>query len=515
MTHTLLYNGLLFDGSGKPPRLGSLVLRDDRIEAVGPTGAMPTTLDGPVIDCMGLAIAPGFIDAHSHSDLQVLDGRKEKLHQGVTAEVVGNCGFSPYPTGAHAGDLREFANGILHGDETWGWESAAAYLAHLRASSKFASAYSLVGHGSLRVAVAGNRQGRLELSAMDKMEQTLSDALTDGAVGFSTGLMYAPGSSAPADELERLCSVVARHDRIYTTHMRDYGFHLLEAIDEQVDLARRSGCRLQISHLQAVGRANWHRNQLAIERVEAARESGVDIAFDCYPYVAGSTVLSQLLPQSALDGGAAGLLARLADPLQRKRLAEETIAGMAHEWTDIYISAVRSEANRIAVGRNLAELSIARGQEPIDVTFDLLIEERCAVNMLEFNQSEANLRATLSHPLAIVISDGFYVSGRPHPRLFGTFPELLGSVARDKQWMPMAEAIRKVTGFPADRFGMKDRGYLSAGRVADVTVFDPAQIRSRATYEDPEQQPQGIRMVIRAGQVLFAEAEAEAPAPVA
>jgi N-acyl-D-aspartate/D-glutamate deacylase len=496
----LLKNGMLFDGSGSPGQRGSVFIKNGAIEAVG---IFEEPTESAVMNCEGLSIAPGFIDAHSHSDLQVLAGKREKLRQGVTAEVVGNCGFSPYPCGSHAPELREFANGILHGNETWSWPSARAYLSDLQTQASCVTPFSLVGHGSLRVAFAGNRQGPLPETTVDAMEHTLEEALADGAVGFSTGLMYAPGSSAPKEELERLCRVVARQGKIYTTHMRDYGFKLLEAIDEQVALARGSGCRLQISHLQAVGRANWHLNQLAIERVEAARSSGIDIAFDCYPYTAGSTVLSQLLPQAALDGGTEALLARLTDPAQRKRIAAETIAGMAHEWTDIFISAVRSEQNRDAVGKSIATLSEARQQAPIDVVFDLLIEENAGVNMLEFNQSEENLRAMLSHPLAIVISDGFYVSGRPHPRLFGTFAELLGSVCRDRGWMPETEAIRKVTGFAADRFGLKGRGYLRPGYMADITVFDSARVTSPATYENPEQSPQGIRAVIRSGQVQF------------
>jgi dihydroorotase/N-acyl-D-amino-acid deacylase len=210
-----------------------------------------------------------------------------------------------------------------------------------------------------------------------------------------------------------------------------------------------------------------------------------------------------LLPQSALDGGADALIARLKDPSERKRLAAETIAGMAHEWSDVYITAVRSEANQYAIGRHVADLAVIRQQEPVDVVFDLLIEERCAVNMLEFNQSEDNLRAMLSHPLSVIISDGFYVSGRPHPRLFGTFAELIGTVARDRKWMTMEEAIRKVTGYPADRFGLKDRGYLRPGMIADITVFDPAEFRSHATYDNPQQYPTGLRAVIRSGQVLL------------
>jgi dihydroorotase/N-acyl-D-amino-acid deacylase len=331
------------------------------------------------------------------------------------------------------------------------------------------------------------------------MESLLDESLAAGACGFSTGLMYSPGESAPFDELERLCRVVARRNKIYTTHMRDYGFRLGDAVAEQLELARRTGCRLQISHFQAVGEANWGRQAAALEQIERARAEGVDVAFDCYPYVAGSTVLSQLLPQWALAGGNPGLVARLTDRSERQRIARDTVAGMAHRWTDLYISAVASEANRPAIGRNLQEIAAMRGCEPIDVVMDLIVEERGAVNMLEFNQSEENLRQTLAHPLSNVISDGFYVNGRPHPRLHGTFPELLGRVCRDQNWMPLAEAIRKITSRPAERFGLTDRGLVRSGYRADLVVFDAERIGSPATYDDPERAPVGVLCVLREG----------------
>ena len=453
-----------------------------------------------VIDCEGLAVAPGFIDAHSHSDLQVIEGRPEKTLQGVTTEVVGNCGFSPYPAGADMKPLRDFANGIFCGDDEWGWTTARDYLKAAGASPAVNVA-SLVGHGSLRIAVAGNRLGQLDERDVQAMESILAEALSDGACGFSTGLMYAPGSSAPFEELERLCRIVARHGKVYATHMRSYFSGLVDAVDEQIELARRTGCRLQISHLQAVGASNWPLQARALDKIEQASRDGIDIAFDCYPYVAGSTVLTQALPQWVLEGGVEGMLARLTDPSERARIAAETKSSLEWRWSDIYISAVASPQNRSAVGRNLAELGEARGREPVDVMIDLLVQERGGVNMLCFNQSEENLRQTLTHPLSNIISDGFYVRGRPHPRLHGTFPLLLGTFCRTKGWMTLAEAVHKITDQPAQRFGIRNRGRLAPGYFADITVFDPAAIDSPATYDFPEQPPVGIRYLFRNGQL--------------
>jgi dihydroorotase/N-acyl-D-amino-acid deacylase len=361
---------------------------------------------------------------------------------------------------------------------------------------------SLVGHGSLRIAVAGNRLGALSSREVERMEGLLSEAISAGAAGLSTGLMYAPGSSAPFEELESLCRVVARHGAVYATHMRTYFAGLLDAIDEQLALARRTGCRLQISHLQAAGAANWPLKARALERIGSAAAEGVDVRFDCYPYTAGSTVLTQILPQSSLEGGTAAMIERLNNPPQRKQIAAEIARVNPWRWTDIYISATGSERNRSIVGKNLAQISEARGREPIDVIFDLLTEERGAVNMLCFNQSDENLRAALSHPLSIVGSDGFYVKGRPHPRLHGTFPALLGIYVREKRWLKLEEAVHKITGAPAARFHLKDRGLLRPGYAADIAVFDPKAVGSPATYEEPELPPTGIRYVFRRGERL-------------
>lgn len=498
MTHLLLRGGMVVDGTGREPYRADVLLKGDRIAEIGAPGLPPGT---PGVDCTGMVVAPGFIDAHSHSDLQAVEGRREKIVQGVTSEVVGNCGFSAFPAPDERAPLHEFANGILCGHGDWGWATAGGYLREARHHAAV-NVDSLVGHGSLRVALAGFAHGPLPEAVMSRMEGTLRECLEDGACGFSTGLMYHPGSSAPAGELERLCRVVARAGKIYTTHMRNYSEALPESVEEQLGLARRTGCRLQISHLQAVGAKNWHLQQRALDLIEEAAAKGIDVAFDCYPYVAGSTVLTQWLPQWALAGGTDAMLARFADAAERRRVIEAMLAMLAHQWSDLIVSAIGSPANQPLVGRSIEQIAQARLRDPADVVLDLLTEERGGVNILEFNQSEANLRQTLTHPLSMIISDGFYVHGRPHPRLYGAFPKWIGELCRTRQWSTLAEAVRKVTDYPATRFGLHSRGRLEAGYAADVVVFDPATVDSPATYDDPQQAPAGIRSVYRGGALV-------------
>lgn len=499
----LLQNGLLFDGAGNAPVRTSVLIDGGIIAEIGPV-RVPE--DCAVLDCSGLAIAPGFIDLHSHLDLQVLENRTEQLRQGVTAEVVGNCGFSPFPFAGDAGGLREFASGILSpGDEwreRWGWRGAAEYLGDVAARAANAHVFPLAGHGSLRVAVAGQSQRRLSPAELDRMAGLLEDALSAGCCGFSTGLMYAPGSAAEPDELERLCRIAARAGKLYATHMRSYSSGLVEAVREQLSLARATGCRLQISHLQAAGRANWGLQQQALDEIEAARASGVDVEFDIYPYQCGSTVLTQWLPAWVLEGGRQALLERLRDRSLRSRITEEMDRSRPQLWSDITISGLSAPDNEALIGRTIADVAALRRTPPADAALDLLLEENAAVNVISFNQSTENLRQLLAHPLCSVISDGFHVKGKAHPRLYGTFPELLGSVTRDRGWLTLPRAIHKITGQPASRLGLNRRGLVKCGWFADLTVFDPAAIRSCSTYETPDQEPRGFVSVIKDGRIV-------------
>lgn len=501
MNNIVFKGGMVIDGTGAPPSSADVLISGPTIERVG---VFEAPVDARVIDCRGLAVAPGFIDSHSHLDLQVLENRREKVAQGVTAEVVGNCGFSPYPAPPDRKLIHDFANGLFCGDTDWGWPSARAYLEQAARSTTTAVS-SLVGHGSLRIARVGHQLGQLAERDLDWMEQTLSESLEEGACGFSTGLMYSPGASAPFAELERLCRVVARHGKTYATHMRGYGDLLVEAVDEQLQLARRAGCRLQISHFQAVGPRNWNKQAVALEKIESAVAEGLDVGFDCYPYIAGSTVLTQLLPQWALEGGLKGLLARLADGAERKRIAAETEASLEQGWTNILICSLETPLNCGLIGQTIAAIATSRGCEPVEVVFDLIQEEQGRVNMLEMNQSEANLRQTISHPLSCIISDGFYVKGRPHPRLYGTFPLLLGEMSRERGWLTLAAAVHKITEKPARRFSISKRGRFEPGYFADVVVFDPGTVNSPASYETPVLQPRGICHVFRNGVAVLSD----------
>jgi len=493
---TLLTKGTVVDGTGAPPYQADVLIVGELIVEIGRC-EKPRECD--VIDCTDLIIAPGFIDSHNHLDLQVHEDRPERIHQGITGEVVGNCGFSPYPATQYAADLRAFASGLFCSQGEWGWSSAGEYISSISNSKTEASVASLVGHGSLRIATAGNRLGPLTNQQVASMCDLLDDFLKAGAVGLSTGLMYVPGSSAPFDELEQLCRVVAKNGKTYATHIRSYSDKLVEAIDEQLELARRTGCRLQISHFQAAGAANWHLQQIALEKLERAHDEGLDVAFDCYPYIAGSTVMTMLMPAWSLDGGVESMVARLLDPAQRRRISSEIVATLPWRWHDIYIAGVESEKNKKAIQRNLLELSDSAEVDPVNVMLDLLIEEKGMVNVLLFNQSESNLKQTLCHPLSIIVSDGFYVKGLPHPRLFGTFPKFIGTYCRDHQWITLAEAVSKITDMPAQRFGLKKTGRLQAGFIANVTVFDLNEIDSPATYEQPTLPPRGVKYVLRKG----------------
>jgi len=496
----LLRDGLIYDGSGSCAIRGSVLIDGERIAGIG-------SVDAPegceVLDCAGLAIAPGFIDLHSHLDLQVLEDRPEKIRQGVTSEVVGNCGFSPFPFDGDPQSLREFASGILGRADGWGWRTASEYLTALQMNATKMHVFPLVGHGSLRVAVAGQKQDALSAGEFDRMSGFLEDALAAGCAGFSTGLMYAPGSSADREELEHLCRIVARSGKLYATHMRSYAAGLVDAVREQLDLARATGCRLQISHLQAAGRANWGLQQQALDEIEAARDEGIDVEFDIYPYQCGSTVLTQWLPGWAMEGGPQAMLERLRDRGLRGKIAEQMDSARPQLWSDITISGVATEENAGLVGKTIEEMAAAQGIDPAEGALDLLLEEEGSVNVISFNQSKENLRQLITHPLCSIISDGFHVKGKAHPRLYGTFPELLGTVTRDQGWLSLAESVHKITGKPAARLGLRDRGLVKPGYFADLTVFDAAAIQSHSTYEDPDCEPQGIVSVIRDGQVVY------------
>ena len=488
----LFENGTVIDGSGEPARQASVLVREQRIDSVGDIEASP---DMEVVDCTGMAIAPGFIDVHSHGDLEVLQHRPEKVMQGVTTEVVGNCGFSVFPQVPLTG-LAPVFDIVFAGRGTREWEDAGSYFDDMESQQIRTNVAALTGHSSLRAGVTGMKAGALEGADLREVERRLTACLEQGSIGMSTGLNEAPSSYSSFDELVALCRIVHQHGALYTSHLRDYKFSFIEAVKEALDLGRASGVPVQLSHLQAVGRKNWDKMDPVMDMIDQAHDEGVDVGVDAYPYVAGSCNITQLLPIWCMEGGTEQLMSRLRDKETRERIATETEGGMANDWEDVMLSTLDNRDQQDIIGKTVKDVAEQRGCAPVEAALDLLIENQCGIMIISFNQSDENLRKVLTHPLTSIITDGLVTEGKPHPRTFGTYPTFLGDYARDKGWMSLEEAIRKVSALPAARFGLEGRGLLQAGRCADLVVFSAEEIGTRGDYVEPEHTPDGIQHVM-------------------
>ena len=491
----LLSNGTVVDGSSRPGKKASVLIDGGRIREVGAVAAVP---DMEVVDCSGLTVAPGFIDVHSHSDLEVLEHRADKVLQGVTTEVVGNCGFSLFPRLPSAKLVPSFDLFERRGSRAW--TDAAAYFDDLQQAGSRTNVAALTGHSTLRANVCGVKAAPLDSGEWRRMERRLSSCLEQGSIGFSTGLNEAPSSFGDFAELARLCEVVHRHGAFYTTHLRDYKFHILQAVEEALNLGRKTGVPVQLSHLQTVGRKNWEKMDAVLALVDQARRDGVDVGIDAYPYLAGSCHLTQTLPSWSLEGGTERLLERLSDPATRSGIAEETEANLANGWENLLIASVRESGHQSLIGRTIQQVAEERGCSGVGTALDLLVETRATLVIVSFNQSEENLRKVLTHPLTSIITDGLYTEGNPHPRTFGTYPTLFGEFVREKGWFTVEEAVHKATALPARRFKLDRRGLLVPGYWADVTVFDAERIGTRANYLEPRHAPRGIHHLLVNGE---------------
>ena len=491
----LLANGTVVDGSGEAARKANVLVEGETIREVGPIAAssLSTGADWETIDCAGLHIAPGFIDVHSHGDQEVLDHLPNKVLQGVTTEIVGNCGFSLFPT--HPNPAGERLTGeLFDGEPAEGMADTDAYFSTLEQTGSRVNVAALTGHSALRVFVMKARReaGEQELK---QLEQALEACLASGSIGLSTGLNCVPGGFAEFRELERLCRVVKKHDAFYTSHMRDYKFKVVEAVDEALGLGRATGAPVQISHLQVVGKKNWGKLEVVLGRVDDAQRDGVDVAMDAYPYLAGSCPITQLLPRWSLEGGIPALLDRLARPGDYERIAAETDDGMSNTWDDIMICQVEGDSADAIVGKSVARIAADRDRRAVNLALDLLREYNGEVRIISFNNNEDNLNAVLTHPLSMVITDGLVMEGISHPRTFGTYPKFLGEYVREKKWMPLEQAIVKTSALAARRFGLQGRGILQAGNFADLVVFDAGKIGTESDYDKPDRDPQGIHHV--------------------
>jgi N-acyl-D-amino-acid deacylase len=488
----------MHDGLGSPGHLADVRVAGGRITEVGRIARA----DAEVIDCDGLVVCPGFIDVHAHSDvLPLLDEPAPfKALQGVTTEVVGNCGMSAAPLDEGSQPLWMELLGELAGGAPVAPEGFGSFLDRLERAGPVVNVAALVGHGTLRM-TANRMDEELRPGALERMRALAAEAFEAGAVGLSTGLIYPPGAYASTDEVVQLARVAATHGALYATHMRDEGVRLLEAVDEAIHIGRASGARVQVSHCKAAGFAAHGQGVALVERMREARREGVDVFGDQYPYDAGSTVLVALLPTSAMAGGAEGLRRRLAEPGGRDALRELADSGESGSglWTQVGPGDVLVIAHHdpTHVGRTLAD--IAGEQDPWDVLCTLAAGDPGAMVVLTL-MDDADIVAIMRSPLVGVGSDNGPPVGMQHPRTWGCFPRLLGTYVRDRGVLSWEEAIRKMTSLMARQFSLAGRGVIEPGAIADICVFDPATIGHAGTYTKPEAPVTGIEHVLLAGQ---------------
>jgi len=516
----LIKNGEIYDGSGGRPFRGNVGIAGDRIVEVGQLAEAAATT---VIDASGLAVAPGFIDSHSHSDPTLLANPRaeSKIRQGVTTEVIGQCGSSAAPLLGPAVAVVDMSY------EKYGlrsnWTTLAEYGARLGRQGVAVNVAPLTGHGTVRMGVVGHEDRPPTREEIAGMKRVIAESMEEGAFGLSTGLIYPPGCFSATDELIELARVAADYGRLYVSHIRGESDTLLEAVAEAIEIGRRAAVPVQISHHKAAGQKNWGKIEQTLAMIDRARTEGVDVTFDVYPYIAASTSLATLIPAWAHSGGTGALLARLQDRDTRRRLADEIKGGIpgwenfarAAGWENILIVRLESAANKALEGKTVAEAAAERGTTPEDTIFDLTLEEEGqTITTVLFLMREEDVAMALSHPAAMVGSDsgtvapyGILSAGRPHPRTYGTFARALGLYARDRGVLSLSEAVSKMTGKPAAKYNIKGRGRLAVGMFADVAVFDPKRIIDQATFTDPHQYAVGVHHVIVNGKVAVKDGE--------
>jgi N-acyl-D-aspartate/D-glutamate deacylase len=513
----------IIDGTGAPAFDGDVGIVGEQIVALS------AHLDGEahqVIEAGGKVVAPGFIDAHTHDDLAVLRSAVvlPKVHQGATSLVIGNCGFGVAPIApAHMTAMQRYAAPVLgEDDQSWDWPTMGSFLDTLRTLALGQHVRPLLGHTAVRVAVMGFAARPATEQEILAQEVLVAEAMQAGAAGLSLGLMYTPGIYTPTSELVRLARVVGRYGGVVAAHMRSEGDGLLNALDEMLALAEQAQVTVHISHLKVTGRKNWGSINKALERIVAARARGLAVTVDVYPYAAGSTTMTQLLPPWMLEGGIEQMLARLSDPAAQQRVRHDVANGLpdwenqvgALGWERIALSSVQHDTYRTFDGLNMVEAAERLGLSPEEACMHLLTASEGHITIILFSMDEQDVNLVIQASFAMIGSDGLPLrSGRPHPRLYGTFPRFIQRYVRELKLLTLEEAIWKITAFPAARFGLTRRGVLAAGMVADLVVFDAARIGDLATYREPQVYPEGILAVIVSGQPVILHGQLQPARP--
>lgn len=511
----LIINGFVVDGSGKQGYKADVLIKDGMINKIAETidSSAAEAEGAEIIDVNGLVVAPGFIDTHSHSDLQVLIEPEvaPKVMQGITTEILGQDGISMAPLPKeYISPWRKNLAG-LDGDSDqidWNYETTENYLKMIDDVKPGLNECYLVPHGNIRMEAMGLENRLPNEEELERMRAITRREMEAGAVGLSTGLIYMPCAYSESIEIIEMCKVVAEYDGLFVIHQRSEADTILDSMEEVIKIGRESGVRIHYSHFKVCGKKNWDKVDKVIELLEEAKKEGIRVSFDQYPYVAGSTMLGVILPPWVHDGGTDKVLERLADPELRKKMVYDIEHGIPG-WDNfvefagldqIFVTSVKTDKNKDAIGLNLIELGELRGKDPYEATFDLLYDEENAVGMVDFYGTEEHVIRIMKRPEMNACTDGL-LGGKPHPRVYGAFPRILGKYVREEKALTLEEAVYKMTKKPAATFNMTGRGEVKEGYWADLCIFNPETVIDKGTFVDPVQYPEGIEYVIIGGEL--------------
>ncbi|HUT56228.1 MAG TPA: D-aminoacylase [bacterium] len=510
----LFKHAFVIDGAGRPGFAADVAVTGGRIEAVGDLAGWNAAR---TVEARGLALAPGFVDMHGHSDyfLLILPSAEGKVKQGITTEVGGNCGYSAAPVqGSVAEDRKQSHKDLYNFDVDF--ETFDQFLSRMEQARPAINYAPLVGFNTVRASAGLYTALPPSPEKLAEMRAMVRAGMEAGAFGMSMGLIYPPGCFAGLDEIAACGREAAALGGIVSSHMRSEGDRVVEAVNESIAIARRAEARFQISHLKTSGTRNWGKLQRVFDAIEQARDQGVAITADRYPYLASFTQLSAALPEWVFEGGKEAFFARLADSAVRDKMRRELERTDEHgdRWDRIVISQVFHEELSRHEGQPVADAAKEAGMDPLDFVCDLTIRAKDRVAATYHTMSAGNLQRIYQKDWVMVGSDaavrshqGFLSEGKPHPRAYGTMPRMLGWVVREKGWLTLEAAVKKMTFDPCAVLGIKDRGVIREGMCADLVLFDPAAVRDTATYEKPQSYPEGIAMVVVNGKISVERGE--------
>ena len=516
MFDVIIRKGRVVDGAGNPWFLADVGVKDGRILKIGNLKSGDAER---IINAEKCIVSPGFIDMHSHSDFSPLINpyMESKIRQGVTTEVIGNCGFSAAPLNDFLRqEILETSPMLREANVELDWSTMSEYMKRLERNGVSSNVAPLVGHGNVRSFVLQFERRKPTEKELEEMKRILAHVMEEGAFGMSTGLIYPPGCYADIEEIVELCKVVARFGGLYSSHIRGEESQLLESVEEAIEVGEKAGVPVEISHHKAAGKRNWGRVGKSLKVIEEARSHGVDVTCDVYPYIAGSFGLDSLLPPHAHEGGVEKLVERLRSSEVRGKLKEEMMKGVGEwhsmvevlGWENIMIAYCKEHLEY--EGKRISEIANEKNLGPFDFVFDLIIEEMASVSVVLFSMSEEDVRTVLKSSFSMIGSDssaratyGILSVGKPHPRAYGTFPRILGKYVREERFLILQEAVRKMTSFPAQKLGLEDRGLIREGMWADIAIFNADKIMDKATFFNPHQYPEGIEYVMVNGKIVI------------